>query len=431
MTGSGKDRKMTRKHAGRRRRTRGIALPTALLVLVVLTLLGTAAVLTSGTESDIAGNGRVELSALSAAEAGVHEAIARLNMKTGAAPTRITPGETAPGVPDPAWTVVIDNKNPLGANERQTVSGAAGSSTALPTRTTVTYKLEDGTETPPRCNGTPPGSACNGQVVLFHTNFNYGGSRAPTGSVTGSPVLRIASTYTGPASAKTIVVEAARSIPQAKALGAVRACGPVTCSNAGQGYVDGTLAPGGTGIIQGSAPGANACGAPNVVGAGATPVQTTACPVPASDLFTETFGMPAEDVKPLADIQATAPYGGPPPGTTGKLIWVSGPALSQWNSNMTIGSPTDPVVVVFEGNFLGQGTITVWGVIYVMGNVIGTGNMKINGALVAQGTANVTLTGSGCSGGGSPTTCISRYDPSVLGNISDLSPFTTLVWQVN
>ncbi len=49
-------------------RSGGMALPTALLVLVTLTLLGTAAVFTSATELDIAGNGRQELQALSVAD---------------------------------------------------------------------------------------------------------------------------------------------------------------------------------------------------------------------------------------------------------------------------------------------------------------------------------------------------------------------------
>lgn len=408
-------------------RRRGIALVTVLLVLLVLTLLGTAAVFTASTELDIAGNGRRELTALSVAEGGIHEALARLNMETGAAPTRITPGESPPGTPDPSWSVTIVKGTP-GANQVRTLTAGADPATELPISTTVAYKREDAAEVPFHCNGTTT-AACNNEVVRFHEDFRYAGTNVPKPPKTGPAVLTLRSTYTDPTSAtsKTVVVDIVRSLAQASTPGTIRACGPVNCTNAGKGYVDAADYPGGVGIVQGSGPGS--CGSTNVVGGGATPVQTTACPSPASNLFEETFGMPAADMKAIADINATAPYSGPPSGTAGKIIWVSGSALSQWNGNMTIGSQSAPVVVVFEGGFQGQGTITVWGVMYVMGAVTGTGNMKINGALIAEGAANLDLTGSGCSGGGSPTSCIARYDPTVMDNLSKLSPFTTIVWK--
>src|SRR5512145_3144988 len=103
----------TPRDSGRPAATRGMALPTTLLVLVVLTLLGTAAVFTSSTEISIAGNGRQSLNAQSVAEAGIHEALSRLNAKAAPAPTSIKPAVDAGGLPVPTWEVRIRNAGVL------------------------------------------------------------------------------------------------------------------------------------------------------------------------------------------------------------------------------------------------------------------------------------------------------------------------------
>lgn len=403
----------------RHRRSRGVVLPSSLLVLVVLTLLGTAAVFSASTDADIAGNGRSDLHALSSAEAGVHEAFARVNMKTGAAPARIVPQVDGGGNPVASWERRIVNASTLGANDLQTLTGAVGSSSALPVTTIVRYKTEAEEQPVSHCDA----DGCTGEVVRFHTDFGYGGTNVATASQVGPPVIRVQSTYTSPANgARTITVDAVRTMTLATVPGALRTCGPVSCSSSTKAYVDGSEAPGDVGIVSPS----STCNGTN---AGGT-VSTQACPSPASGLFQETFGMSPEELKSLADLTPTAPYI-PPNGLSGKIVYVTGSTPTDWASNMTIGSATDPVIVIFEGDFGASGTITVWGMIYTMGNLTSTGNMKVNGAIIAQGTGAVELTGSGCTGGGSPTSCASRYDPNVLGKLTQFSPFTTILWSSN
>ncbi len=411
------------------RKDAGMALPTILLVMVVLTLLGTAAVYTAGNESLIAGNGRSELVAQSVAEAGIHEAIARLNMKQPSAPTdyRIVPGTTA-GAPDPSWNQRIVNTATPGAGEVATISRASDPANALEVDTFIRYKIEDSAEQPvKRCNGTPAGTSCTGDVVRYHTDFNYGGGGyVPGPPMVGQPVLQVVSTYREAGTVrKQITAEIVRSLTNVNTPGAIRSCGPVTCQANNKQYIDGN---GGAGIVQGSAPASNACGG---TATGGAPIQTLPCPVPVSDLFEDVFGMEPTDMQALADLTPSAPWEPPSlnPPFRGKIVYVKGSGTSNWNGSLTVGTAAEPVILVVEGNLKVTGNATVFGAVYVMGSVTGTGNMKVNGTVLTETTLDLNLQGSGCSGGGSPTSCTSRFDPNVLGNLSQLSPFTTILWK--
>ena len=161
-----------------------MVLVTTLLVMIILTLLGTAAVFTSATDLSIAGNGRSMLQGSSLAEAGLHEALARVNSTAGG---RITPGVVGAN-PDPAWSMTILNKAaPNPATETQTLTGNFGSSTVLPFSTIVRYKKENADEVPvAHCSGV----SCDAdEVVRYHTNYGYTGAGVPTGAQVGQPVL--------------------------------------------------------------------------------------------------------------------------------------------------------------------------------------------------------------------------------------------------
>ncbi len=392
---------------------RGTALPAALLVLVVLTLLGTAAVFTASTEVDVAGNGRRELQALSVSEAGVHEALARLNVDDPAITSRIVPGETSPGVPNPDWSVTIVKGTP-GANQVRTVTAGADPTAELPLSTAVRYKREAAESPVSHCNA----NGCGAEVVRFHEDFAYQGTHVPKGTQVGPAVLQIESTYSQ-VGQKTLLVEAVRSLSQAKTPGTVRACGAINCS--GSNKTSSLADPTKSAIVAGTT--SSGCDAskidpdpgtttPNSVQTGQT------CP---ADVFYDTFGMSKSDMKGIADINATAPYATPPSGTKGKIIWVSGTTGSTWQGNPVIGTQQEPVIVIFEGDFHIQGTLQFYGVIYVMGNMsFGSGNLSLNGAVIVEKDTSTT----GLSGNSTIT-----YDPSVMNNLNKLSPFTTIGWK--
>lgn len=390
-------------------RTRGTALVTALLVLVVLTLLGAAAVFTASTDLDIAGNGRRELHALSIAEAGVHEALARVNMQAAAA-EQIVPQVDGSGNPVAAWSLTIVDKAAPGAGEVQTLTGVHGSGSALPVETTVQYKLEAVEQPVSHCDA----DGCNGEVVRFHEDFGYGGMNVPRGAQVGPPVLEVVSTFNDGA-AKTIWVEAVRAISQANTPATLRACGAVTVT--GSNTTDGSLHPdqvpvhaSGTVTKQGGStitPPAN--------------VKQNQGPCPA-DLFEQTFGMPEADMKAMAHVVGDGPMSAPASGTRGKIIWINGAsATSTWNGNATIGTPAEPVIVVSEGNMTVNGNITIYGTLYVMGSLsMGNGNWKMYGAVVSGASTDISVSGNSTL----------EYDPTVMNNLNKLSPYTTITWGV-
>lgn len=398
---------------------RGIVLPTVLLVLLVLTLLGTAAVFTASTDADIAGNGRRELEALSLAEAGIQEAIARLNIRDPAHARRITPGVSPLGstTPDASWSMTIVSGTP-GANETQTVTASADPATALPVRTEIRYKRESATEQPTfHCDG-PTTTACDGQVVLFQDDFHFP-PPAPVGSRIGPPVLFLRATYDNTANRgafKVLEVELVRSVTYANSPAALRACGNVDVT--GSTITSGTDQPDGNAIYAGGT--VTQGGAANVSG-NSVGGQTCSGTPPGSQLFESTFGMTQEELRSAADIVQPVGYN-PPSGTVDKVIFITGAGLTSWQGNAIYGSVNEPVIVVVEGDFKIAGTTEVFGVIYVTGNLtLGAGTPRIHGAMVVQGNATTE------AGGNFNLT----YNPDVMDKIPRLTPFTTLSWRAS
>jgi len=86
-----------------------------------------------------------------------------------------------------------------------------------------------------------------------------------------------------------------------------------------------------------------------------------------------------------------------------EILWVNGnPSLS---GNVTVGctvtvtggnvcpsANTKPVVLVIDGNLSGNGTVKVYGLVYITGDFAGSGNLEVTGAVIMEG--DVTGTGS-------------------------------------
>lgn len=89
-------------------------------------------------------------------------------------------------------------------------------------------------------------------------------------------------------------------------------------------------------------------------------------------------------------------------GFLGQAIYVSGD-LSD-NMNFTLGSRDRPVVLVIDGDWTGGGNTTIYGIVYVRGNIALTGNKTIYGGATVEG---------GVSGTGSLDII---YDPLVTSN---------------
>lgn len=74
-------------------------------------------------------------------------------------------------------------------------------------------------------------------------------------------------------------------------------------------------------------------------------------------------------------------------GKMGEAIVVNGDTTLP---NSTIGSRDRPVVLIVNGNLDLQGTPTVYGLVYITGNVTGGGNVTVQGSMVVQGVVQPT-----------------------------------------
>ena len=70
-------------------------------------------------------------------------------------------------------------------------------------------------------------------------------------------------------------------------------------------------------------------------------------------------------------------------GTTGEVMWVDGTV--NISGNNTFGSPTKPVIMVIDGDFDASGNITIYGLLFVIGSITGTGSVDITGSAVVNG----------------------------------------------
>lgn len=89
----------------------GVALVIALLIMVLLTILGTAAIMTSTTDVKIAANFKKSTNAFYAAEAGIEAGMDFLN---------------SPGIFDATtgWNLFLGNNVPLGTTNTEVTTGA-------------------------------------------------------------------------------------------------------------------------------------------------------------------------------------------------------------------------------------------------------------------------------------------------------------------
>lgn len=125
-------------------------------------------------------------------------------------------------------------------------------------------------------------------------------------------------------------------------------------------------------------------------------------------LFYNYFGVADVDAyqASIASMAAVAPGGvSTLDGVKQEAFVVSGSITS--TMNVTIGSRDQPVVMIIDGDWTGGGNTTIYGVVYVRGNIDLTGNKTIYGGMVVEGAV---------SGTGSLDVI---YDPLVTGNAED------------
>src|SRR5574337_639117 len=74
-------------------------------------------------------------------------------------------------------------------------------------------------------------------------------------------------------------------------------------------------------------------------------------------------------------------------GMTDKSIWVAGDLTVP--ANTVIGSPSNPVILVVDGNMHLSNNFTIYGVVYARGDIDGNGSPTIVGSMITQGSVNI------------------------------------------
>lgn len=73
-------------------------------------------------------------------------------------------------------------------------------------------------------------------------------------------------------------------------------------------------------------------------------------------------------------------------GITDSVIWVDGDVTL--NSNTTIGSITEPVIMIINGNLQANGTANIYGLVYIIGDWDVQGTLNIVGAIIVEGAVS-------------------------------------------
>lgn len=106
--------------------------------------------------------------------------------------------------------------------------------------------------------------------------------------------------------------------------------------------------------------------------------------------FNNFFGTSADEVKNLSDAYyssgSTKVYNDELGGKQGELIWIDQTGGTAFlTSGMQIGTPTNPVILVVNGDLKTTGSVVIYGFVYVTGSLELTGTEQINGGIIANG----------------------------------------------
>lgn len=322
-----------------------VVLATSIVLLMVITLIGLFAGQTLSTEAKIQGNTYRALQAFDAAQAGLEYGInyAQTNAST------ITDGQVLTGTQanNSTYSVVLNfvggNNNTL--NVVSTGTSADGSATRV---------IKELVKRAPISNSIPQTSVSSRGNVQLKNN-------ATVNNLTGSTTVVSGGTVTINNNAQTVLSTGVSSTSSS------------TKSD----------------VVQNNS---------SLNGMSDTTLQST---------YT---GMALTSFQSLASNtysgSGSGDYTSAVSGQTGKIIYInqggSGGTVTTGN-NLTIGSPTSPVIVVVIGNIaLGNG-LTIYGNIYATGNIDVGNNSTVSGLIFANGnltlSQNSTVNGAVVAGG--------------------------------
>lgn len=132
--------------------------------------------------------------------------------------------------------------------------------------------------------------------------------------------------------------------------------------------------------------------------------DTTLANLSSDTLFSNIFGMTPDQMKAQSTYYANS--SGVDFSSLSGIVWINSDTTI--TSNFTIGTVSNPVLLIVNGDFKAAGTTTFNGLIYVMGTSTLSGTFNLNGGLVSQG--DIKMTGTSAT-----------YNASVVGTFTQHS----------
>jgi Tfp pilus assembly protein PilX len=369
-------------------RQRGIALVMALLVLLVISVIAAALMLTVQVETKISGRDDRRSQALSIAEAGVAEAVSRI--RSGDVPDTLNPKMASQIFLSAAGSVPV-----LGAD-----------STALPTAQPAGKWLNYSTAAKGDQALTVTYKTDPARTVIFRYDTK---KNPPVQTATGQPIFVITATGRKGSDTRTVVTEVIRKPFEPDIKGALttdvdtRFSGNCTVC----GYNHRLLTPLGYGADGRGGP--NSC-VPYEVGAGDVPAvwsggtidpgggSVVAAASSPATLPTQTgfysgpwdaIGMSQDEFASMVGAPVTAV-----PANLNGITYIDSDGVPQnqsgsWGITTTSGEG----LLYVDGDLNLTGPFNYKGLIYVEGNLTSSGHIWVLGAIVARGRSGVKLTG--------------------------------------
>ncbi len=424
----------------------------ALLAVVVLLLLGISMLSLSFSEDFNQRRDRSRLLAFFAAEGGVHEAVARMNLAPGS-PTGNEVSLPYPGNPaavrDPR--IVQGNQpdpDPRNYSDSSTsmwrfwnydpswryTGTSSGGEGNYPGATSAQQANLDTAGRPFTLDATSSRTLAGGSTftarVAPHVR-NVAGTWTfvnERGAAAASNYYYYKIATTGTQGAQTATAEVilkkfffGPNIPAAVTAGGDVVVGGNGSVSRGEG-TDANL----SGVAIQSAGNVSISGSGTTTG---TNLNHTAFPG-----FQTVFGITPTELQAQATITATYTANNTtnpsvvPSGTVGQIIWLTAKEsgvkkgitfTGSGPGGYTLGSPTQPVILVVDGD-LTLNSVTIYGVIYVTGALRNQGGSNIDGGVLVEGTTETDILGTGSTGSKI------QYSAGVLKNLngnSNMFPF--------
>lgn len=399
---------------------KGVILVVTLMVMVVLSLLGATFLTLATTESRIAYNEKEARQAFYAAEAGIQEVLIRMNLDPSSVTDEV---DTAyDGNPDSVRDPqMVQNLTPV-ANPRDAAFWHYNPSWS--------YAKSSSDEADGDGNYKGANDSQKSNLNQSGRSFTYNGSYGrtlPSGSsytVSVVPVVRkitgqwkfvdqygnaaaenyyyyrITSTGTAGNAQKEIKVIVYKywfksTIPAALATGGdVKVGGNASVDDGNEATGDDN--PTGTAIQSAST--ITITGSATIDG---NQVQSTPFPgfqgvfgITKAEMKAVATQSPNEVYNPTGDVTNPFPSQTDPTKSS-RIIWISNPLVkTTFTSGHVIGSSTNPVIMVVEGD-LTFNSVTVYGTVYVMKAFRNQGKSHLEGAVMVEGTTETDILGTG------------------------------------